>query len=61
LFRDNDNDEIIENNELEPVMKYKKQKITWSKKRSNNTTNYHNVLPNVSNFSNLKFVEIYIL
>jgi len=56
-----EDDEIIENSELEPVINLKKQRTTWSKKRPNDNTNSHYVLPNVSSFSNSKFFEIYIL
>ncbi len=55
LFLIREDDEIIENNELERVIKHKQQRTTWSKKRSDNNTNYNYVLPNVSRFSNSKF------
>lgn len=45
---DDNDDEIIENNELQPVTKPKKQRTTWSKKRPGDNTNYHYVLPKVS-------------
>jgi len=43
-----EDDEIIENNELEPITKHKIQPTTWSKKRPNNNSDYHYALPNVS-------------
>jgi hypothetical protein len=42
-----EDDEIIENSELEQVTKHKN-------KRSNDNTNDHYVLPNVSSFSNIR-------
>ena len=46
---DRDEDEILENNELQPVLKRKQQqRTTWSKKRPDNTNNYHYALPKVS-------------
>ena len=50
-----DDDEIIENSELEPVTKLKKQRTTWSRKQPDNNTNYQYVLPNnVSDILNSK-------
>ncbi|CAF1293158.1 unnamed protein product [Adineta steineri] len=43
-----DGDDIIENTELEPVVKLKKQRTTWSRKRPDSNTNYHYVLPKFS-------------
>ncbi len=51
LVDDDNDDEIVESNELEPVTTLKKQRTTWSRQRADNNTNYHYVLPNVSAFS----------
>jgi hypothetical protein len=61
FFRGDDEDEIIENSELEPVTKFRKQRTTWSKKQPNDNTSYHYVLPDVRTFSKFKFFEIFIL
>lgn len=50
LVDDDDDDQIIENNELELVTKYKKPRTTWSKKRPDDNTNYSYVLPKVNSF-----------
>ncbi|CAF3428673.1 unnamed protein product [Rotaria socialis] len=45
---EDDDAEIIENTELQPVTKVKRQRTTWSKTQADNDANDHYLLPNVN-------------
>ncbi|CAF2186057.1 unnamed protein product [Rotaria magnacalcarata] len=45
---DDDDAEIIEHTELQPVTKVKRQRTTWSKTQADNDANDHYLLPNVN-------------
>ncbi|CAF1171487.1 unnamed protein product [Adineta ricciae] len=49
---EDEDDEIIENTDMQPVTKVKPQRTTWSKKRPTDTSSYHYVLPNFDELDN---------
>ncbi|CAF1172318.1 unnamed protein product [Adineta ricciae] len=49
---EDEEDEIIENTDMQPVTKLKPQRTTWSKKRPNDASSYHYVLPNFDELDN---------